>query len=64
MPETKLSDLPDHATVYVPGFGETTLGAIRQSAPDPMRDTVSMWGYIATHPDWRPWKTGRATHGS
>jgi len=37
-------DLPDTATVYVPGYGETTVGEIRASVADPWADTVSMWG--------------------
>ncbi len=55
---TNLSDLPDCATVYVPGYGETTLGELRASTSDPWADTVSMWGWIVTHPYEvpKPWR--------
>ena len=55
------ADLPDTATVYVPGFGETTVGALRASEERPTgsdAETIRMWGYIATHPKARPWKEG------
>jgi hypothetical protein len=66
MPNSDLDSLPDHATVYVPGFGETTLGAIRASGPPDMDEnaaTIAMWGYIVTHPDAKPWKTGWPPRG-
>jgi hypothetical protein len=49
-----ISDIPDSTVVYVPGIGETTAGDIRGQA-DTLESTVAMWGYIATHPDAKPW---------
>lgn len=54
-----LASLPGEHPAYVPGYGETTLAEIRateeKTALDSRARTVAMWGYIATHPDAKPW---------
>ena len=55
------SEIPDSAVAYVPGYGETTVGALRSpvlALADDEEISVRMWGYIATHPWATPWKTG------
>lgn len=63
-----LSTLPDEHTVYVPGLGETTLGAIRETATEQtpalydgidVEATCAMWEDIATRNLCRqPWEAG------
>ena len=54
--------LPDEHPVYVPGHGETTLGAIREAERNPalidtLAATLDMWGEIATRNLCRePWQ--------
>ena len=53
-----IAQLPDSAVCYLPGVGEVTVGEIRESwGPDCDEDerTIKMWGYIATHPNAKPW---------
>jgi hypothetical protein len=61
------SELPDETIVYVPDYGETTVGALRSplAALDGAEDaTVRMWVYICCHaPGASPWKTGRIRVG-
>ena len=58
-------DIPDSAVVYVPGFGETTAGALRASyepPPDPVESTIRMWEAIVLNVDHpRPYQTEERT---
>ena len=44
--DANLSQLPDSYLCYVPGVGEVTVGAIRDTLADTDDATVRMWGYI------------------
>ena len=63
MARMNLTELPDDWPVYVPEVGEVTVGAIRETLADTDDATVRMWGWIATHPGEKPWRTGRTRAG-
>jgi hypothetical protein len=64
-----LASLADDQPCYVPGFGETTLGAVRNTfrgtAGTEDDATVRMWVLIVLYdPKAKPWRTGRIRVGS
>jgi hypothetical protein len=64
-----IARLPDDHVVYVPGVGETTVGAIRGDAGGSLESeddaTVRMWVLIALHdPKAKPWRSGRIRVGT
>ena len=58
-----LASLPDSHVLWSRETGAVTLGEIRASAPEAACDereaTRKMWYYLATHPDEKPWLSGR-----
>jgi hypothetical protein len=68
-----LASLPGTTPCYVDGYGVSTLGEVAEARAEEKPDvragereaTIRMWGYIATHPEAKPWlkSSGRSRAG-
>ena len=64
---TNPAEIPDGVFVYVPGFGETTAGALRTQiegleSKEDANIRYFLWKCLHSDGKQKPWKTGYITH--